>query len=137
MNAVNICELSAEAAYNSGMCLSFTVTTIHMRAKKLLCWWLWIKLTDYVVLFSGAEHASNALKSSMQAAQTKVEEMRKLEVAAQKSLAEMKAEEIQKMAEYTSSINLQDLEDVPEAYLREDWNSRQLQRNGFIRNNWI
>lgn len=71
-------------------------------------------------MISGAEHASNALKSSMQAAQSKVEEMRKLEAVAQKSLAEIKAEEIQKMAEYTSSINLQDLEDVPEAYLRED-----------------
>lgn len=56
----------------------------------------------------------------MQVAQSKVEEMRKLEVAAQKSLAEMKAEEIQRMAEYSSSINLQELEDVPEAYLRED-----------------
>ncbi|XP_058270173.1 diablo, IAP-binding mitochondrial protein a isoform X2 [Hemibagrus wyckioides] len=85
VNAINICELSAEAAYNSG-----------------------------------AEHASNALKSSMQAAQSKVEEMRKLQMAAQKSLAEMKAEEIQRMAEYASSINLQDLEDIPEAYLRED-----------------
>ncbi|MCJ8739889.1 hypothetical protein PDJAM_G00052440 [Pangasius djambal] len=85
MIAINICEMSADAAYNSG-----------------------------------AEHASNALKSSMQAAQSMVEEMRKLQVAAQKSLAEMKAEEIQRMAEYASSINLQDLEDVPEAYLRED-----------------
>ncbi|XP_017347163.1 diablo, IAP-binding mitochondrial protein a [Ictalurus punctatus] len=85
MNAINICELSAEAAYNAG-----------------------------------AEHVSNALKSSMQAAQSKVEEMRKLQLVAQKSLAEMKAEEIQRMAEYASSINLQDLEDVPEAYLRED-----------------
>lgn len=70
--------------------------------------------------FLGAEHVSNALKSSMQAAQSKVEEMRKLQLVAQKSLAEMKAEEIQRMAEYASSINLQDLEDVPEAYLRED-----------------
>lgn len=56
----------------------------------------------------------------MKAAQSKVEEMRKLQMAAQKSLAEMKAEEIQRMAEYASSINLQDLEDIPEAYLRED-----------------
>ncbi|KAI5611170.1 diablo, IAP-binding mitochondrial protein a, partial [Silurus asotus] len=85
MNAISLCEMSAEAAYNAG-----------------------------------AEHASNALKSSVEAAQSKVEEMRKLQLAAQKSLAEMKAEEIQRMAEYASSINLQDLEDVPEAYLRED-----------------
>ncbi|KAI4898925.1 hypothetical protein NFI96_028007 [Prochilodus magdalenae] len=85
MNAVNICELSAVAAYNSG-----------------------------------AEHASMALKTSLQVAQSKVEEMRKIQLAAEKSLAETKAEEIQRMAEYASSINLHDLEDVPEAYLRED-----------------
>lgn len=54
-------------------------------------------------------------------AQSKVEEMKKLQLAAEKSLAETKAEEIQRMAEYSSSINLHDLEDVPEAYLREDW----------------
>ncbi|XP_072547452.1 diablo, IAP-binding mitochondrial protein a [Salminus brasiliensis] len=85
MNAISICELSAEAAYNSG-----------------------------------AEHASVALKTSLEVAQSKVEEMRKLQAAAEKSLAETKAEEIQRMAEYASSINLHDLEDIPEAYLRED-----------------
>lgn len=74
----------------------------------------------YILIFSGAEHSSDALKSNMQAAQSKIEEMKKLQLTAQKSLAEMKAEEIQRMAEYASSINLQDLEDVPEAYLRED-----------------
>lgn len=79
-----------------------------------------VESANGVLLISGAEHASNALKSSIQVAQSKVEEMRKLEVAAQKSLAETKAEEIQRMAEYASSINLQELEDVPEAYLRED-----------------
>ncbi|XP_036414931.1 diablo, IAP-binding mitochondrial protein a isoform X1 [Colossoma macropomum] len=85
MNAIKICELSAEAAYNSG-----------------------------------AEHASVALKTSLQVAQSKVEEMRKIRLAAEKSLAETKADEIQRMAEYASSINLHDLEDIPEAYLRED-----------------
>ncbi|KAL7848563.1 hypothetical protein SRHO_G00201860 [Serrasalmus rhombeus] len=85
MNAVKICELSAEAAYSSG-----------------------------------AEHASVALKTSLQVAQSKVEEMRKIRLAAEKSLAETKADEIQRMAEYASSINLHDLEDIPEAYLRED-----------------
>ncbi|XP_066518557.1 diablo, IAP-binding mitochondrial protein a isoform X2 [Hoplias malabaricus] len=85
MNAVNICELSAEAAYSSG-----------------------------------AEHASMALKTSLQVAQSKVEDMKKIQLAAEKSLAETKADEIQRMAEYASSIKLQDLEDVPEAYLRED-----------------
>ncbi|XP_035389815.1 diablo, IAP-binding mitochondrial protein a [Electrophorus electricus] len=85
MNAISICELSAEAAYRSG-----------------------------------AEHASIALKTSLQVAQSKLEEMRGLRVAAEKSLAETKADEIQRMAEYSSSLKMNDLEDLPEAYLRED-----------------
>ncbi|XP_016132496.1 diablo homolog, mitochondrial-like isoform X2 [Sinocyclocheilus grahami] len=85
MNAINICELSADAAYNSG-----------------------------------AEHACTATKSNLQVAQCKVEELRKISKEAEKKLAETKAEEIQRMAEYASSIDIHDLEDIPEAYLRED-----------------
>lgn len=85
MNAINICELSAEAAYNSG-----------------------------------AEHACNAMKTNLQVAQGKVEELRKISKEAEKKLAETKAEEIQRMAEYASSIDIKELEDIPEAYLRED-----------------
>ncbi|XP_058601146.1 diablo, IAP-binding mitochondrial protein a isoform X2 [Onychostoma macrolepis] len=85
MNAINICELSAEAAYNSG-----------------------------------AEHACTATKANLQVAQCKVEELRKISKKAEKKLAETKAEEIQRMAEYASSIDITDLEDIPEAYLRED-----------------
>ncbi|XP_059389361.1 diablo IAP-binding mitochondrial protein-like isoform X2 [Carassius carassius] len=85
MNAINICELSADAAYNSG-----------------------------------AEHACTATKTNLQVAQCKVEELRKISKEADKKLAETKAEEIQRMAEYASSINIPDLENVPEAYLRED-----------------
>ncbi|XP_039527053.1 diablo, IAP-binding mitochondrial protein a isoform X2 [Pimephales promelas] len=85
MNAIHICELSAEAAYNSG-----------------------------------AEHACTATKTNLQVAQSKVEEIRKISREAKKKLAETKAEEIQRMAEYVSSIDINDLEDIPEAYLRED-----------------
>lgn len=85
VTAVGLCELAAEAAYNSG-----------------------------------AEHSSMALKTGLQVAQSKVQEMRELRAVAEKSLAEIKAEEIQRMAEYASSIKRQDLEDLPEAYLRED-----------------
>ncbi|XP_042626947.1 diablo homolog, mitochondrial-like isoform X2 [Cyprinus carpio] len=85
MNAINICELSADAAYNSG-----------------------------------AEHACTATKTNLQVAQCKVEELRKISKEAEKKLAETKAEEIQRMAEYASSIAIHDLEDIPEAYLRED-----------------
>ncbi|XP_051962492.1 diablo IAP-binding mitochondrial protein-like [Xyrauchen texanus] len=85
MNAINICELSAEAAYNSG-----------------------------------AEHAGTTTKTNLQVAQSKVDEVRQISKEAEKKLAETKAEEIQRMAEYASSIKIQDLEDLPEAYLRED-----------------
>ncbi|XP_026081843.1 diablo homolog, mitochondrial-like isoform X2 [Carassius auratus] len=83
MNAINICELSADAAYNSG-----------------------------------AEHACTATKTNLQVAQSKVEELRKISKEADKKLAETKAEEIQRMAEFASSISIPDLEN--EAYLRED-----------------
>lgn len=49
-----------------------------------------------------------------------MEEIRKISREAKKKLAETKAEEIQRMAEYVSSIDINDLEDIPEAYLRED-----------------
>ncbi|TRY89422.1 hypothetical protein DNTS_010824 [Danionella cerebrum] len=84
-NAINISELSADAAYNSG-----------------------------------AEHACTATKTNLQVAQSKIEEIRKISKEAEKKLAETKAEEIQRMAEYASSIDINDLEDIPEAYLRED-----------------
>ncbi|XP_065137583.1 diablo, IAP-binding mitochondrial protein a [Paramisgurnus dabryanus] len=85
INAIHICELSAEAAYNSG-----------------------------------AEHARTATKTNLQVAQSKVEEVRKISKDAEKKLAETKAEEIQRMAEYASSIDKPEMENVPEAYLRED-----------------
>ncbi|XP_051965495.1 diablo, IAP-binding mitochondrial protein a [Xyrauchen texanus] len=85
MNAINICELSVEAADNSG-----------------------------------AEHTGTTTKTNLQVAQSKVEEVRQISKDAEKKLAETKAEEIQRMAKYASSINIHDLGDVPEAYLRED-----------------
>jgi len=71
-------------------------------------------------IFTGAEHACTATKTNLQVAQSKVEEIRKISREAKKKLAETKAEEIQRMAEYVSSIDINDLEDIPEAYLRED-----------------
>lgn len=71
-------------------------------------------------IFTGAEHACTATKTNLQVAQSKVEEIRKISKDAEKKLAETKAEEIQRMAEYASSIDINDLEDIPEAYLRED-----------------
>ncbi len=60
------------------------------------------------------------MKTNMQVAKGKVEELRKISKEAEKKLAETKAEEIQRMAEYASSIDIKELEDIPEAYLRED-----------------
>lgn len=79
---------------------------------------VWI---DSDLLFlTGAEHACTATRTNLQVAQAKVEEVREISKEAEKKLAEAKAEEIQRMAEYSSSIDIHDLEGVPEAYLRED-----------------
>lgn len=54
-------------------------------------------------------------------AQAQVEEARKLSMDAEKKLAEMKVEEIQRMAEYASFLEGKDEEhEIHEAYLRED-----------------
>ncbi|KAL2096008.1 hypothetical protein ACEWY4_008156 [Coilia grayii] len=84
MNAINICEMAAEAAFSSG-----------------------------------AERASVTAKSQVQMAQAQVEEVRRLVKEAERKLAETKAEEIQRMAEYASTHDI-NVEDIPEAYLRED-----------------
>ncbi|XP_034024243.1 diablo homolog, mitochondrial-like isoform X2 [Thalassophryne amazonica] len=70
---------------------------------------------------SGAEQASITVRTNIQVAQSQVEEVRKLLVDANKKLAETKVMEIQRMAEYASSLEKnKDDEDIPEAYLRED-----------------
>lgn len=67
----------------------------------------------------GAEHASVTVKTQIQMAKAQVEETRHLMQEAERKLAETKAEEIQRMAEYASTLNI-NMEDIPEAYLRED-----------------
>ncbi|XP_076137715.1 diablo, IAP-binding mitochondrial protein a [Alosa pseudoharengus] len=84
INAINICEMAAEAAYTSG-----------------------------------AEHASVTVKSHIQMAQAQVQESRQLTKDAERKLAEIKADEIQRMAEYANTRDI-NVEDMPEAYLRED-----------------
>ncbi|RXN03907.1 diablo mitochondrial-like isoform X1 [Labeo rohita] len=79
-----------------------------------------IALQKRYITSIGAEHACTATKTNLQVAQCKVEELRTISKEAEKKLAETKAEEIQRMAEYASSIDINDLEDIPEAYLRED-----------------
>merc|ERR1712168_720440 len=70
---------------------------------------------------SGAEQASITARMNVQMAQSQVEEARKLSKDADKKLAEVKAEEIQRMAEYASFLDKNGEEhEIHEAYLRED-----------------
>ncbi|XP_071352995.1 diablo IAP-binding mitochondrial protein-like isoform X1 [Trachinotus anak] len=78
------------------------------------------KLATEAAYTSGAEHASIAVRTNIQVAQLQVEEARKLSVDADKKLAETKVEEIQRMAEYNSSLEGSEEHELHEAYLRED-----------------
>lgn len=69
---------------------------------------------------SGAEQASITVRTSIQVAQSQVEEARQLSADADKKLAETKVEEIQRMAEYTAFLEDSEEHEVHEAYLRED-----------------
>ncbi|XP_076002629.1 diablo IAP-binding mitochondrial protein-like isoform X2 [Genypterus blacodes] len=69
---------------------------------------------------SGAEQASITVRANIQVAQSQVMEARKVTDDADKKLAETKAEEIQRMAEYTAIRDNKDEHDMHEAYLRED-----------------
>ncbi|XP_039985923.1 diablo homolog, mitochondrial-like isoform X3 [Xiphias gladius] len=78
------------------------------------------KMAAEAAYTSGAEHASNTVRTNIQVAQSQVEEARKLSVGADKKLAETKVEEIQRMAEYAASLEDGEEHEVHEAYLRED-----------------
>uniref|UniRef100_A0AAQ6IRK8 Direct IAP-binding protein with low pI n=1 Tax=Anabas testudineus TaxID=64144 RepID=A0AAQ6IRK8_ANATE len=70
---------------------------------------------------SGAEHASITMRTNIQVAQSQVEEAQKLSANADKKLAEAKVMEVERMAQYSSSLeNDNGEEEIPEAYLRED-----------------
>lgn len=71
-------------------------------------------------LFPGAEHASVTARTNIQVAQSQVEEAQKISLDADKKLAETKIMEVERMAQYASSLENNDEEEVPEAYLRED-----------------
>lgn len=60
------------------------------------------------------------MRTSIQVAQSQVEEARQLSADADKKLAETKVEEIQRMAEYTAFLEGSEEHEVHEAYLRED-----------------
>ncbi len=60
------------------------------------------------------------VRTNIQLAQSQVEEARKLSEDADKKLAETKAEEIQRMAEYAACRENSEEYELHEAYLRED-----------------
>ncbi|KAM7412848.1 hypothetical protein PAMA_020301 [Pampus argenteus] len=78
------------------------------------------KMAAEAACASGAEQASITVRTNIQIAQSQVEEARKMSADAEKKLTETKVEEIQRMAEYASSLEGNDELEVHEAYLRED-----------------
>lgn len=78
------------------------------------------KMAAEAACTSGAQQASIAIRTNLQVAQAQVEEARTLSAEADKKLAETKVEEIQRMAEYASSLEDSEEHEVHEAYLRED-----------------
>ncbi|AWO98744.1 putative diablo -like mitochondrial-like [Scophthalmus maximus] len=78
------------------------------------------KMAAEAACTSGAEQASITVRTNIQVAQLQVEEAQKLSADADKKLAETKVEEIQRMAEYASSLDDSEEHEVHEAYLRED-----------------
>ncbi|XP_062275682.1 diablo IAP-binding mitochondrial protein-like isoform X2 [Scomber scombrus] len=78
------------------------------------------KMAAEAACTSGAEQASITVRTNIQVAQSQVEEARKMSADADKKLAETKVEEIQRMAEYASSLEGGEELEIHEAYLRED-----------------
>ncbi|XP_029028030.1 diablo, IAP-binding mitochondrial protein a [Betta splendens] len=70
---------------------------------------------------SGAEHASVTMRTNIHLAQSQVEEAQKLAMDAEQKMAETKVMEVERMTQYAASLEKNDeVEEVPEAYLRED-----------------
>jgi len=103
----------AEASDKHDTCKRFEST--WMNAVRLC------EMASEAAYSSGAEQASITARMNVQMAQSQVEEARKISKDADKKLAEIKAEEIQRMAEYASYLDKNGEEhEIHEAYLRED-----------------
>ncbi|KAK7883075.1 hypothetical protein WMY93_029249 [Mugilogobius chulae] len=77
------------------------------------------KMAAEAAYVSGAEQASITIRTNIQLAQSQVDEAKRVSAEADKKLAETKADEIQRMAEYHAFLQNSEHE-VHEAYLRED-----------------
>ncbi|MFT7819333.1 diablo homolog, mitochondrial-like isoform X1 [Arapaima gigas] len=68
---------------------------------------------------AGFCEASATVQTNLQVARSQVEQVRQLSLVAERKLAETKAEEIQRIAEFAAAVE-KGADDIPEAYLRED-----------------
>lgn len=93
-----------------------------MSELEVFCSTIWQSVCLHLCVFPGADHASVTARTNIQVAQSQVEEAQKLSVDADKKLAEAKVMEVERMTQYSASLQNNDEEEVPEAYLREDWN---------------
>lgn len=76
----------------------------------------WSLVVDCFFFFSGADQASVTAQTSLQVAQSHVNQIRQLFMEAEKKLKESKAEDSQRIKLPAAMEE----EDIPEAYLRED-----------------
>ncbi|XP_033833516.1 diablo IAP-binding mitochondrial protein-like [Periophthalmus magnuspinnatus] len=104
-------NLRAQAADRLSQCKHFESTWINAMNMS--------KMAAEAAYVSGAEQASITIRTNIQLAQSQVDEAKKVSTEADKKLAETKADEIQRMAEYHAFLQNSEHE-VHEAYLRED-----------------
>lgn len=72
------------------------------------------------VCLTGADQAYIKVQNNIELSQSQVEESRKLAEDADKQLAQSKVMEVERMTQYAASLENNEEEEVPEAYLRED-----------------
>ncbi|XP_020784291.1 diablo, IAP-binding mitochondrial protein a [Boleophthalmus pectinirostris] len=104
-------NLRAEAADRLSQCKHYESNWINAMNMS--------KMAAEAAYVSGAEQASITIRTNIQLAQSQVDEAKNVSAEADKKLAETKADEIQRMAEYHAFLQNSEHE-VHEAYLRED-----------------
>ncbi|XP_051960485.1 diablo IAP-binding mitochondrial protein-like [Xyrauchen texanus] len=86
------------------------------------CWMTAINLSELAAeaaFNAGADQASVMAQSSLQVAQSQVEHVRQLSIEAEKALKDSKAEDSERLQKALST-GMEEDEDIPDAYLRED-----------------
>ncbi|XP_037533987.1 diablo homolog, mitochondrial [Nematolebias whitei] len=86
-------------------------------------WFAAVKLCETAAeaaYVSGVEQASVTVRTYIQLAQSQVEEAQKISQDAEKKLTETKVMEVERTSQYAASLENNNEEEMPEAYLRED-----------------